>query len=302
MTFAEAQKSFLSRCYSQNLSELTIDWYARKLKLLGRVLAEKGVVDIESVTAIHVREYLAILRQSRQSMETIFRTWGALKCYFRFLHLENVIKINIMDRVERPRRERHIIQPLSMPQVHALLKMPTSTEVRGVRDRALMLLMVDSGLRLSEAISLRTDRIHWDDSQVTVMGKGRKERVIPIGETTRAALADYARLRKKSDLPCFFLSRRSHPMKNRYVQVAMRKYGREAAITGVRVSPHTLRHTFAIQYIKNGGDVFSLQAILGHSTLDMVRNYVNLAQRDVSTQHRKFSPIDYIQSSSTLPS
>ena len=82
-------------------------------------------------------------------------------------------------------------------------------------------------------------------------------------------------------------------MNNRYVQVAMRKYGNKAGVTGVRVSPHTLRHTFAIEYVKNGGDVFSLQAMLGHSTLEMVMNYVHLASHDIMIQHRKFSPIDY---------
>jgi len=199
-----------------------------------------------------------------------------------------------MDRVEKPRRERHIIQPLNMAQVHTLLKMPPLKTPQGVRDRALMLLMVDSGLRLSEAISLKTEKIYWEDGLVTVMGKGRKERVVPIGGTTKAALQEYARVRKAIDVPYFFLSRRGYQMKNRYVQVAMRRYGRTAGISGVRVSPHTLRHTFAIQYIKNGGDAFSLQSILGHSTLDMVRNYVNLAQQDVTIQHRKFSPVDFV--------
>lgn len=294
MKLTDAQQAFLSRCFSQNLSELTIDWYSRKLKLLSGFLASKGIVHTDAISPIHIREYLALQRQNRQSTETIFRTWGAFKCYFRFLHMEKIVKKNIMDRVEKPRRERHIIQPLNMGQVHALLKAPSTKSAQGIRDRSLMLLMVDSGLRLSEAISLKTEKIYWDDDVVTVMGKGRKERVVPIGDTTKAALRDYEQVRKDIKVPYFFLSRRGYQMKNRYVQVAMRKYGKAAGITGVRVSPHTLRHTFAIQYIKNGGDAFSLQKILGHATLDMVRNYVNLAQQDVLVQHRKFSPVDYV--------
>ncbi|OGR74248.1 MAG: hypothetical protein A2089_03670 [Elusimicrobia bacterium GWD2_63_28] len=294
MKLTDAQQAFLSRCYSQNLSELTIDWYSRKLKLLGEFLAASSVVTIEAVTPIHIREYLSLQRQNRQSTETIFRTWGAFKCYFRFLRMEKIVRKNIMDRVEKPRRERHIIQPMNMAQVHSLLKATSAKTAQGTRDRALMLLMVDSGLRLSEAISLKTEKIYWDDGIVTVMGKGRKERVVPIGETTKVALQEYARVRKDLKVPHFFLSRRGYQMKNRYVQVAMRKYGKAAGITGVRVSPHTLRHTFAIQYIKNGGDAFSLQKILGHATLDMVRIYVNLAQQEVVIQHRKFSPVDYV--------
>ena len=294
MKFTDAQHVFLSRCYSQNHSELTIDWYNRKLRLLGVFLIQKGVAEIESVSSIHIREYLSFLRQSHQSTETIYRTWGAFKCYFRFLHMEKILKKNTMDRVEKPRREKHIIQPLNMAQVQELLGKPDIKTVSGLRDKALMLLMVDSGLRLSEAINLKTDRIYWSDGSVTVMGKGRKERSVPLGATTKVVMAEYAVIRNKNGGDYFFLSRRGHAMKNRYVQVAMKKYGKMTVITGVRISPHTLRHTFAIQYIKNGGDAFSLQAILGHSTLEMVRNYVNLAQQDVTTQHRKFSPIDYV--------
>ena len=89
-----------------------------------------------------------------------------------------------------------------------------------------------------------------------------------------------------------FVSRCGRRLTSRHVQIMVRRYGRHAEIQGVRVSPHTLRHTFATQYIRNGGDPFSLQAILGHSTLEMVRNYVNLASRDVAIQHKKFSPLD----------
>ena len=111
-------------------------------------------------------------------------------------------------------------------------------------------------------------------------------------------MSEYANARKQNKTQYFFLTRRGHRLKNRYVQVAIKKYSKMTGITGVRVSPHTLRHTFAIQYIKNGGDAFSLQSILGHATLEMVRAYVNLAKNDVTIQHRKFSPIDYIPSAS----
>jgi len=293
MKLTDAKQAFLSRCYSQNLSELTIEWYARRLKLFLRFLAEKSIDDVGAVTAILIRDYLGSQRQKGIGSETIYRDWGAMKCFFRFIHREKVITENPMDRVEQPRREKHIIKPMNMEQVRELLSKPDLRTVEGKRDKALMLLMVDSGLRVSEAISVQIDRIDWTGPSVTVMGKGRKERTIPLGNSTAEAMREYEKARKKSDKPLFFLSRRGHAMNNRYVQVAMRKYGKMTSITGIRISPHTLRHTFATQYIKNGGDVFSLQNIIGHSRLDMVRIYVNLAQSDVATQHRKFSPIDY---------
>jgi len=260
---------------------------------LAKFLAEKKTDDIGMVTPAHIREYLTILRQQGLSPETIFRAWGALKCYFHFLHMETSINEDPMARIEKPKREKRIIQPMTMPQVRALVAQLDLKKFEGLRDRALMLLMVDSGLRLAEVISLKTTRIDWKDCIVTFMGKGGKERSVPIGETTKLAMAAYARVQPKTAFPHFFLSHRGRPMINRYVQAAMRRYGKKAAITGVRVSPHTLRHTFAIQYVKNGGDVFSLQAMLGHSTLEMVRNYVNFAAADIMTAHRKFSPIDF---------
>ncbi len=293
MKISDAQKAFYSRCFAQNLSMLTMDWYTRRLKLFAQFLTPKNIDEIGAVTPVHIREYFSFLRQKGQSPETTFRTWGALRCFFHFLHMENIIGENPMERIEKPLRERRIIQPMNMAQVRALIAQPDIKTPQGLRNRALMLLMADSGLRLSEAIYLKTDKIDWKDCLVTIMGKGRKERSVPIGETTKSAMAAYARVRQRTDLPFFFLSRGGRPMNNRYVQVAMRKYGGKAGITGVRVSPHTLRHTFAIEYVKNGGDVFSLQAILGHSTLEMVMNYVHLASHDIMIQHRKFSPIDF---------
>ena len=128
---------------------------------------------------------------------------------------------------------------------------------------------------LAASTSLEASRVDWLNCTAAVMGKGRKERSVPFSAKTGQALLEYAQARSKAKVRDgqFFL-------------------GKAASIEGVRMSPHTLRHTFAVLYIRNGGDSFSLQEILGHSTLGMTKRYVNLASRDVAEQHKKFSPME----------
>ena len=201
-----------------------------------------------------------------------------------------------MERVERPRRERVLIRPFSPEQAARLIAAPDTSVVYGLRDRAMMMLMLDSGLRISELLSLDSGRVDWLNCGVTVMGKGRKERRVPFSAKTGQALLEYAQARSKGQVKSgeFFLGKTGKPMCRSKARKLLLRYGRAAGIEGVRISPHTLRHTFAVLYIRNGGDSFSLQEILGHSTLEMTRRYVHLASRDVAEQHKKFSPVQQL--------
>lgn len=128
-----------------------------------------------------------------------------------------------------------------------------------------------------------------------IMGKGAKEREVPFGSTAKQALWNY--LLRRGDIPgqdLLFVSQHGLRLCRRMLDRSFARLGERAGIKGVRVSPHTPRHTFATQYIRNGGDAFSLQKILGHSTLDMVKVYVGLADQDVAVLHRKFSPMDHM--------
>lgn len=290
ISFNEAHGAFIARCEALNLARGSIAWYGIILRDMGAYLHRQGIHEVAGVNATTIRGYLTHLRDRGQGSETIFRRWGALKAFFRFLFREGLIAANPIAQVERPKREKHLVQPFSMLQVHALLAQPDISKPIGLRDKAMLLLMVDSGLRLSEVLGLELGSINWEDSQLVVLGKGRKERAIPVSRTVTRALEEYIQVRGAGGQRVF-LGRAGRPLNSRTVQVCMRKYGKAAKIQGIRLSPHTLRHTFAIQWIKNEGDPFSLQSILGHSTLDMVRHYVNLARQDVASKHRKFSPM-----------
>ncbi len=298
-TFQQAYEEFRLRCDSRNLSDGTLAWYKQILGGLQRFLIQRfEIASMDEVTPGHIRSYLSQLKARELSSETVHRTYGGLRCFFKFLLREGLIRSNSMELVERPKRERHLIQPLQPEHVLALLEQANPKTFLGLRNKVLMLLMLDSGLRLSEALRLKLGNVDVPGGTVLVMGKGRKERRVPFAKVTRLALEALLTERRRIVVPSdlLFISRHGKEMTNRHIQIMIKRYGERAGIKGLRVSPHTLRHTCATQYIRNGGDPFSLQQILGHSTLEMVRNYVNLASRDVYDAHRRFSPMDRLLS------
>ncbi len=294
VTLMAACSSFVSRCMALNLTDGTLRWYQNILRELVRFMCAQGIDDLFAIQPMHLRNFLGHLRQKGQSSQTVSRTFGAIRCAFQFWHREGFLSRNPMSLVEKPRRERHLIRPLSAEQATILIAQPDTSKTDGIRDRAMMMLMLDSGLRVSEVLSVEANRIDWMSCSLTVMGKGRKERSVPFSAPTCQALLEYSRLRAKTPgiSAQFFLGRTGRAMERTKVQRLVLRYGKRAGIEGVRLSPHTLRHTFAVLYIRNGGDSFSLQEILGHSTLEMTRNYVHLARRDVADQHKKFSPME----------
>jgi integrase/recombinase XerD len=204
-----------------------------------------------------------------------------------------LIPQNPFQLVEKPRMERKLLQPLSLDQARLLLAQPNQKTFLGQRLWTIMVLILDTGLRVSEVIGLRKDKVDFQAGVLRVMGKGGKEREVPFCGIAKQALWSY--MLKRGDIPTqdlLFVSHFGGKLCRYSLGKTFRLMGKKAGIKGVRVSPHTLRHTFATQYIKNGGDAFSLQKILGHSTLDMVRVYVELADQDVAMLHQRFSPIE----------
>lgn len=285
--------AFVSRCQALNLSPGTLDWYGFILRDLTAFMSSRGIHELQAVGTQHLRDFLVHLRQRGQASETIFRTFGGLRCAFGFWDREGYLARNCMALVEKPRREKVLIRPLTPEQAMALLAQPNTGNAEGLRDRAMMMLMLDSGMRVSEVIAVEADRIDWLHCTLTVMGKGRKERLVPFSSGTGQALLEYARIRSQGLVRAaqFFLGRTGNPLERNKIRKLVHYYGVKADIHGVRISPHTLRHTFAVLYVRGGGDSFSLQEILGHSTLEMTRRYVHLARHDIADQHKKFSPM-----------
>lgn len=233
---------------------------------------------------------------SKTAINTYVR---ALSAMFTWLTREEIIQVNPFKKVTIPKPDSKVIVTFSEEQISQLLNaIPTDTNI-GYRDWCIVCLLLDSGIRLNELCILKIEGTDLDNRLIRVFGKGSKERQVPIGARVQRALWKYIQFHRPKPanprITNLFLNRYGEPLKNNRVYHQIRLHARQAGILGVRASPHTLRHTFATEYLKNGGDVFSLQRILGHSNLDMVRRYVHFTMESVQKAHALSSPMDNLE-------
>ena len=202
-----------------------------------------------------------------------------------------------MRKIPVPKAPVKIINTFSHEQFMKFVELCQKDNGTGNRNLALLLLMLDSGIRVSECKDIELGDVDLVNGSIRIkQGKGSKERIIPIGSLVQKALWKYINHFRPQPLvvqvTSLFLSDRGLPLTKSGMQQIVRRYGKRAGISGVRCSPHTFRHTFAKNYLLNGGDIFSLQKILGHSSLASVRTYLNLFATDVKKQHQRFSSVD----------
>ncbi len=220
----------------------------------------------------------------------------SLQSVFAYFYREGFIEQTPFVKVKIPKPPQKVIPTLTEQQQIAMLSTIDISTPIGYRDYALIALLLDNGMRNSESTGITLDDIDLERRQIKVLGKGNKERYVPIGATLVKILWKYMNVyRPEPALPRFtnlFLNRNGRPLTKDRVGIIVKRHGRQAGITNIRCSPHTLRHTFAVTFLRNGGDVFTLQRIMGHATLEILKIYINLAQEDVSRVHQRCSPLD----------
>lgn len=290
LDFDLAIAAFLRYCRVKNLTASTIEYYTNTLKRLAKLLpADKRPIDVDDGDIDD-----AILAQqetgdSETTTNMYLRGWRA---FFNHVYDEGYITVNLAKRVRLIKAEKRVIETFSKEQLRKLFAVPNRSTFTGYRDYVLMLTLLETGARISEVEGIKITDINWGERMIKVFGKGRKERFVPFQHTLDKHLREYIAIRGALDHDFLFVNIDNNPMKKRSMQEIIGDYGKDANIKNVRVSPHTFRHTFARLYITNGGDIFSLQKILGHTSLDVVRLYVNLFSTDVAKAHSKYSPLD----------
>ena len=223
----------------------------------------------------------------------------ATRTFWNWLEAEEIIMNNPFDRIKVPKPPKKVIQPFVDDQVMQMLSVIDTSTPIGHRDATITITLMDTGLRASELANLRLVDVNLNQRSLKVLGKGAKERTVPIAATVQRAIAKY--LRSYRPRPAnqlvdhLFLTRAGKPLSVNRIEAIIENCGRKAGIEGVRCSPHTFRHTFALSYLRNGGNVFALQRVLGHETLDMVRRYVYLTTHDLHKAHEICSPVDNLQ-------
>jgi site-specific recombinase XerD len=304
--------SWLLACDIERHSERTIESRRERVGRLVWFLPEKGH---ESCGLSELRAFFHYLNHGHKDKAG---RWGAgdarsrkplssgrvksyhssLRTFFNWLVAEGELDTSPMERIPVPVDRADQVQPFTDEQVKALIAAARRTK-NPLRDEALLLLMLDTGLRASEVSALRCQDCDLTALQVAVWsGKGGKARHVPFSRDTRKTLYAYLRSRVLDhgdrDAPLFAGERGTgagDAIKRGGLLRIFRRLARAAKVDGVRCSPHTMRHTFAVSFLRAGGNVFTLKMMLGHESLAMVNRYVALSQADVTRQHAQFSPV-----------
>ena len=235
-------------------------------------------------------------RMTRQTKPGTIKDYHAiLRTFFGWLVLEGIISESPMTRVQAPIDRPDQIQPFSDEQLRALLSAARKS-IHPVRDEAIILLLLDTGLRASEICALTCGDIDIHIGQCHVeSGKGGKSRAVPFSRDVRRLLVRHLDERRCPTSAPLFVSNRGMSTGDKLTRSGLaqllRRLGKAAGIEGVRCSPHTMRHSFSIGFLRAGGNVFTLQTMLGHSHMAMTSRYVALAQADIVNQHRQYSPV-----------
>lgn len=219
-----------------------------------------------------------------------------MKAFYNFLVEENYVERNPFDKIKQL-KETGEIKSLTSDQFKLLLKQPNQRTYAGFRDYVMMYLLLDTGMRIGEAIALTKEDIDFKTNVIELRSattKNRKTRYVPISQNTNKLLRELINETEEFGTHYIFTTVYGNQIETTRFRQRLKAYGEEAGIKGVRVSPHTFRHTFAKYYLLNNGDVMTLQKILGHSSIEMVRKYVNMTDKDIFNQHNKFSPMNNI--------
>ena len=305
MEMQEAVGRYMLDCRACGLSGHTLRVYEQRLRYFLRFLRGSGVRHTEELEGDHLRGFIVELREGdadeftnhqrrgrRRRGQTLFHYARIVKGWGNWLEEQEILPKNPFARVKMPRVEQRLMPAMAEEDMvalyHAIAK---DGDERARRDLALYCLMTESGIRRSEVVSLTLDNLYLDRYTAKVRGKGSKERLVYFTDRTAVPLRAYLQERPRVSAREVFLNLRTgRPLSAGGVGEILKNRGERI---GVRCRPHLLRHTFATRYLMNGHEtnLISLQKLLGHSSLDMVRRYVDMLPVDVETEYRKFSPL-----------
>ena len=272
----------------KGVSNETIRNYAYDLKQFFDVLNKKTTADLKSDD---IQEFIRIQTQNMLSIPTILRRISCIKNFYLFLELEHLISFQI-DELDKPKGAKKLPVCISVEEVEALLEQPDLTKPEGQRDKAMLEVMYSSGLRISELLNLKMKQINFDRGMIKIVGKGNKERIVPIGEFATEYLLKYindGRSKNRGRNSDFlFLNRYGEQVSRIYFFKQVKKYAERAGIQ-VEISPHTLRHCFATHMLENGAELRSVQEMLGHANIATTQIYTNISSKRILSAYDLYS-------------
>jgi integrase/recombinase XerD len=269
----------------------TVSAYRRDILRFLLYLDKKGFL---AITQTEIRGYMLMLGQEGLSARSQARCLSSLKSFYKYLINEDLISENPVDNMESPKLWRKLPGILSVKDVDALLACPDQSRPDGMRNKAMLEVLYACGLRVTELISLKVNDLNLEVGYLKSMGKGSKERLVPLGEKAQIAVREYisdARLKllKKRDSPDLFVTNRGKRMTRQSFWNIIKLYTLKVGIK-IPVSPHTLRHAFATHLLEGGADLRSVQAMLGHADISTTQIYTHILQRQMKDIFEKYHP------------
>jgi integrase/recombinase XerD len=277
----------------RRLADNTIEAYGFDLRRFTAWTLE-AQVPLEAFARPHFLGFLSALRDGGLSARSAARHVSSLKSFFKYLVREGILPASPVARVPGPKLGRPLPRYLTVTEVRSLLEAPDGTTPEGVRDRAMMVLMYASGLRASEITALRLENVDMQAGFLRVLGKGGKERVVPVAEAALDALRGYIRearprFIRKRPTNALFLSRLGKPITRQTLWIRIARWARAAGIRQ-RISPHVLRHSFAGHLLAGGADLRAVQTMLGHADIATTQIYTHVTPDRLREVHRRHHP------------
>ncbi len=271
-------------------AENTVDAYERDLRRFSAFLKGEGR-SLESFGKADIIGFIGFLRTDGYSPATIARVLSSVRTFCRYLVVEGLREDDPSENLQSPKGWERLPKAISLDEVRRLLGVSGGGEL-ALRDLTMLELMYASGLRISELVRLRMEDVNFEAGFLRVTGKGGKERVVPVSEQTMGRLKEYMRrlrprLLRGEESPYLFLSRRGRGLTRQRFWQTLKRY---AALAGVKVTPHMLRHSFATHLLEGGADLRSVQKMLGHSDISTTQVYTKVSTRRLKRVHERFHP------------
>jgi len=295
-TFQRIYKNFLNYLnFEKGLSKNTIDSYAIDLRNYLTFLDENKINNFTEVKSQHISDFLSLLKDMGLEDSSRRRYLSSIRTFHKYLLMDKLTENDESEKIDLPRSTKKLPQTLSLAEIDAILEQIDTSTNAGIRDRAIIETLYACGLRVSELCNLTPRNIIWEYEILQIIGKGSKERIVPIGKSAQFWLKEYMEKVRpifqstNADNQFIFLNQRGKQLTRMGIWKILQQYAAKVGIAE-KVSPHTFRHSFATHLLEGGADIRAVQEMLGHSDISTTQIYTHLDKEYIKEVHRHFHP------------
>jgi len=278
----------------RGLAQNTLDSYRRDLSKFVGFLRRQGVFGLEQVDRQEIMAFMEDLHKKGRAAATISRNLAAIRSFYGFLSQENLVNQNPSTELDSPKIPKRLPNILSVSQVSKLMEQPDGKDAGGLRDKAMLELLYATGIRVSELVDLNIPDVNLDMGFLRCIGKGSKERIVPMGKSAIQSINTYlergrGKLIRDPQEQAVFVNIHGRRLTRQGFWKILKKYVRQAGISG-EITPHTLRHSFATHLLENGADLRAVQEMLGHSDISTTQIYTQVTANRLRDVYQQFHP------------